>query len=256
MSKIADIYFVVDPWIIEEKGFNDDYAEVSESVFSLGNEYMGIRGYFEEGFSENRLQGSYINGIYERRNLEKSSYKSMLSITEFMVNSVDWLFMEVRCNNQKLDLKKVDFFDFRRVLDLRTRVLFREFKWKVDEETIVVLEFERFLSMEMTSFGGQKFKIQVIKGNALIEITTGLDFSNNQRILNENFWNCGEFIHESTLVSMKGITKNTGQQIIVTSQLSHASISEETEIFESLKIRSQIKTSGDWEILKEQKESD
>ena len=47
MSKIADKYFKVDSWKIIEEGFNPDYGEVSESIFSLGNEYMGVRGYFE-----------------------------------------------------------------------------------------------------------------------------------------------------------------------------------------------------------------
>ena len=51
MSKIADKYFKVDSWKIIEEGFNPDYGEVSESIFSLGNEYMGVRGYFEEGYN-------------------------------------------------------------------------------------------------------------------------------------------------------------------------------------------------------------
>ena len=42
MAKIADKYFKVDSWKIIEEGFNPDYGEVSESIFSLGNEYMGF----------------------------------------------------------------------------------------------------------------------------------------------------------------------------------------------------------------------
>jgi len=42
-------YFKGDPWTIEEKGFNPAYQRVSESVFPVANEFMGVRGYFEEG---------------------------------------------------------------------------------------------------------------------------------------------------------------------------------------------------------------
>ncbi|HBI73100.1 MAG TPA: hypothetical protein DDY59_07925, partial [Lachnospiraceae bacterium] len=61
MTKIADIYYNSNPWSIIEEGFNPAYSLVSESIFSLGNEYMGVRGYFEEGYSGDCLVGSYFN---------------------------------------------------------------------------------------------------------------------------------------------------------------------------------------------------
>ena len=44
MGKFADRYFQIHPWVVEEAGFDPAHAEVSESVFSLGNEYTGLRG--------------------------------------------------------------------------------------------------------------------------------------------------------------------------------------------------------------------
>ena len=43
MAKTADRYFRVDPWKIAEEGFDPAYSRVSESVFSLANESMGVR---------------------------------------------------------------------------------------------------------------------------------------------------------------------------------------------------------------------
>ena len=40
MAKVADKYFKADEWKVIEEGFNPDYGEVSESIFSLGNEYL------------------------------------------------------------------------------------------------------------------------------------------------------------------------------------------------------------------------
>lgn len=47
MAKVADSYFKIDPWKIVEEGFAPEYAMTAESVFSLGNEYMGVRGYLK-----------------------------------------------------------------------------------------------------------------------------------------------------------------------------------------------------------------
>ena len=67
MAKEAIKYYGVDPWKITETGFNPERGRVSESIFSLGNEYMGTRGYFDEVYSGDSLKGSYFNGVWEEK---------------------------------------------------------------------------------------------------------------------------------------------------------------------------------------------
>ena len=74
MAKVADKYFKADEWKVIEEGFNPDYGEVSESIFSLGNEYLGARGYFDEGYSGSKLIGSYFNGIDRKSTRLNSSH--------------------------------------------------------------------------------------------------------------------------------------------------------------------------------------
>lgn len=177
MGKYADRYFKVHPWKVVEEGFDPEYVEVSESVYSLGNEYTGLRGYFDEGYSGKRLQGSYLNGIYERRTLPKSGYKGMLSFTEYMVNTVDWIYTRIFCGEQALDLAKSNFSNFKRELDLRTGILTRYFVWEIDRETAVELCFERFTSMEQEQLVGQKITLRGIKGHPCLRVRVGLDFT-------------------------------------------------------------------------------
>lgn len=177
MAKIADQYFKTHPWKIVEEGFDPSHGEVAESIFSLGNEYTGLRGYFDEGYSGKSLEGSYLNGVYERRNLPKSGYKGMLSFTEFMVNTVDWVYTRITCNGQKLDLHESKFTDFKRELDLRSGVLTRSFVWQVDGSTALEMTFERFTSMEQEQFVGQKVKVKALKGTADVTLRAGLDFT-------------------------------------------------------------------------------
>lgn len=61
MSKVAQTYLEVHPYKIIERGFHKERAQVSESIFSLANEYMGIRGHFDEGISNlPTLRGTYL----------------------------------------------------------------------------------------------------------------------------------------------------------------------------------------------------
>lgn len=177
MGKVADRYFEVHPWKIVEQGFNPAYSEVAESVFSLGNEYTGIRGYFEEGYSGKSLQGCYMNGLYESRDVPRSAYKGMLEITDFMVNTVDWVYSRITCNGVALDLAKCEISDFVREIDFRTGLLSRSFRWKVDEKTEIALTFERFTSMEEEQYCGQKLSVQVLSGQAELYVRAGLDFT-------------------------------------------------------------------------------
>lgn len=78
MPKVATRYYDLDPWKIIENGFSEERSLVSESIFSLANEYMGSRGNFEESYSGKTLIGNYFNGIYEiPEKIEQGGYKGI-----------------------------------------------------------------------------------------------------------------------------------------------------------------------------------
>ena len=56
--------YPLDPWWIVEKEFCPHFLAQGETIFSLGNGYLGMRGSFEEGTPvfEN---GTFINAFYE-----------------------------------------------------------------------------------------------------------------------------------------------------------------------------------------------
>lgn len=221
MSKYADRYFTVDPWIVGEKGFNPSYARVAESVFSLGNEYMGLRGYFEEGYSGDRLQGSYLNGVYEQRQIQKSGYKGIIDYTEFMVNAVDWTYLRIYCNSKILDINQVRFSDFERHLDLRTGLLHRSFIWHVDQHTDIRLTFKRFLSMDISEIGGQQLVIDVLKGTCEFVVESSLDFSIMQQTMDKNFWTASNQLVDGPYQSITGVTQTTKQKVRAIAKINH-----------------------------------
>ena len=213
MGKYADRYFKIHPWQIIEEGFDPAYSQVAESIFSLGNEYTGLRGYFEEGYSGDSLQGSYLNGVYERRMLPKSGYKGMLPFTEFMVNTVDWVYTRIVCNGQPLDLAVSHVTDFRRVLDLRSGILSRSFVWQVDAKTALELSFERFTSMEREQFVGQKLTIKALAGTADVTVRAGLDFTRPHVSMGDSMFEVGSQSSTGSHARILAATKTTKQRV-------------------------------------------
>lgn len=213
MTKIADKYYITDPWKIIEEGFNKDYSEVSESIYSLGNEYMGVRGYFEEGYSGESLIGSYFNGVYEEQEVVGPSYKGIIKKTEFMVNSVDWLYTRITIDGEQLNINKATIKDFRRELDLKTGILNRSFIWKLNSGKELKLEFERFLSMEDVHLAGQRISITPINFNGDIEIISGIDFTNIHYMAWKNLWKCSNADSGKGYLSILGTTVNTNQNV-------------------------------------------
>ncbi|MDR2951913.1 MAG: family 65 glycosyl hydrolase [Treponema sp.] len=218
MTKTADQYFLCDPWKIIEEGWDGGRNLVSESVFSLGNEYMGCRGYAEEGGEAETLRGSYFNGIYEEADLEKS-YKGIVTKTHFMVNAVDWLHSEIRAvfegggETETLDVSKCEISGFRRVLDMESGTLNRSFDWHTKKGPVIHIEFARFLDMENARIAYQKICFSTRGGGARINVFIANDFNTVHGWNKKNYWNVlrKDFFENGAAVHSETI--RTGQQI-------------------------------------------
>ena len=114
MAKIKKQYLKIHPYKLIEEGFHKDRAMVSESLFSLANEYSGIRAFFDEDYSGNQLIGTYYNGIIEYGDEIPNAYKGIAKRTHFTINSTNWVKIRIKYKNEILDLNKSEFDNFRR----------------------------------------------------------------------------------------------------------------------------------------------
>ena len=175
MAKVADIYFKVDPWKVVEEGFDPAHSRVSESVFSLGNESIGVRGFFDEGGSVDSLRGCYTNGVYDIVHLGRS-YKGIVDKTHFMIPSADWLLTDLSLDGESLDLGKVHFRAFRRELNLKEGTLQRSFVWETGSGKALKLTFLRFLDMVHRERAYQRITLDPLNFSGEVTLTMGLSF--------------------------------------------------------------------------------
>jgi maltose phosphorylase len=176
-------YIKGDPWTIVEEGFDPSFQRISESVFSVANEFMGVRGYFEEGYSGDHLLGSYFNHLYELMDIRHDQlFKGFVTQGAAMLNAVDWLYTRIRIDGEQLDLAKSSFSDFTRRLDMRAGVFTREFVWQTASGKHLKLTFVRFTDMESTRLGCQRIVLEPLDFSGTIDLSVGLDFNTNYEI--------------------------------------------------------------------------
>ena len=212
MAKAADVYFSVNPWKVTETGFDPAYSRVSESVFSLANESMGVRGSFDEGGSVDSLRGAYVNGVYDEVPLAKS-YRGIIDRTHFMVPAADWLLTEMELDGEKLDLGKVCFRDFRRELDLRTGILSRSLIWRTRSGKEIRLRFERFMDMVRRERAWQRITLEALNFSGSIRVTSGLSFETVHEGTGTCYWQAVRSEAEGQRLAVQARTKGSGQEV-------------------------------------------
>ncbi len=219
MAKVADVYFAVDPWKIIEEGFDPAYSRVSESVFSLANESIGVRGCFDEGGSADSLRGAYTNGVYEFVQLGRS-YCGIVDKTHFMIPSAEWLMTELRLDGETLDLGRSKVREFRRELDLRRGTLTRSFIWETASGKELRLRFLRFLDMSCRERAYQRIVFEPLNFSGELEFVSGLSFQVRHEGQQKCFWGETRRECQANRLSLQSRTLVSGQEVFTGALLS------------------------------------
>ncbi len=205
--------FLINEWKIIEEGFNPETNRFSESIFSLGNEHMGLRGFFEEDYSGDSLHGIYIAGIFYPDKTKVGWWKN--GYPEFfakVVNSTNWIAVKIAIDGAELDLAKCQITKFRRELNMREGKLTRSFIWQGGNGKETELTFTKFLSMAENNIACISIKITPLNYSGKISLTPLLDGDvwNEDTNYGENFWEpvSHSVNQEQALLVMK--TKKSG----------------------------------------------
>ncbi|MFF2910099.1 glycoside hydrolase family 65 protein [Paenibacillus sp. NPDC057934] len=185
-------YLKIDEWSIIEESFDPGTQEISESVFSIGNGYMGGRANFEEQYSGNSLQGSYMAGVYypdkTRVGWWKNGYPEYFAK---VLNSTNWIGIHIDIDGTPLDLAKCTVTDFRRELNMKEGTLSRSFTAALEDGKQVKVESIRIVSMTRQEIGAIRYSIVPLNFAGQLTITPYLDgdIKNKDANYDEKFWN-------------------------------------------------------------------
>jgi len=123
-------------WTITETKFDPAHLHHQETVFTIGNGYLGTRGAFEEGYPGAR-PATLIHGVFD---------DAPIVHTE-LANAPDWLPFELLVRGERFGMDRGELLDYRRTLDLQRGLLRREVRWRSPAGHTVDIRIERFASL-------------------------------------------------------------------------------------------------------------
>jgi maltose phosphorylase len=184
-------FYKRDNWQIIEEGFHPEMNRESESIFSIGNGYMGQRANFEEQYSGDSLQGSYVAGVYypdkTRVGWWKNGYPEYFAK---VLNAPNWIGIDISLDGTPVDLATSEIVSFTRILNMREGYLERSFRIAVSGNKRIDFKSRRFVSMAEPDLGIIRYSVKSIDFEGIIDFTIYIDgdVKNEDTNYGEKFW--------------------------------------------------------------------
>ncbi len=151
-------------WIIDETQFQPDLLHSRETLFTIGNGYLGTRGAFEEGYP-GQTAATLVHGLFD---------DAPVVYTE-LVNVPNWLNFILLLDGERFRMDRGTVLDYRRELNLKTATLTRTVRWRSPAGRTVVLKIQRFASLAEPHLMAIHYQITSVDFSGPIEFRAGLD---------------------------------------------------------------------------------
>ena len=177
----------ISPWTLRSAKLEKEHKRLQESLTSLGNGYMGMRGNFEETYSADSHLGTYIAGVWfpdkTRVGWWKNGYPKYFGKA---INALNFSKVKIFVDEQEVDLAKNDVADFSIELDMQHGVLRRSF-------TVFGVRFDvcKFLSVAQKELALIRWEAVSVDGKThqvRIDSIIDADVKNEDSNYEEKFW--------------------------------------------------------------------
>lgn len=198
--------FKIHPWKVIVTELDKESMRLSESLTSIGNGYMGMRGNFEEDYSGDTHLGSYIGGIWfpdkTRVGWWKNGYPQYFGKA---INAVRLNGIRIEIDGKPLDLNTADVLDYHLELDMEKGLYLRRFSVWTEKGKINVVA-ERFVSLAQKELLAISYAITT-EFDAHIVVKPYLDANvkNLDSNYDETFWDM--LLEEETEDALALLTK-------------------------------------------------
>ncbi|WP_035186578.1 glycoside hydrolase family 65 protein [Alteribacter aurantiacus] len=145
----------MESWTIENTSLNNQELLTNESLFSLGNGYIGVRGNFEEGYQEGMtsIRGTYLNAFHDITDIEYGEkLHGFPGKQQKLLNVIDAQTVEMHVNGERFSLFHGDLTDYKRTLNMKKGFVERSMKWKSNQGDVVKITSRKLVSFHTREF--------------------------------------------------------------------------------------------------------
>ncbi|KAB3526227.1 glycoside hydrolase family 65 protein [Alkaliphilus serpentinus] len=193
-------YGSINTWKLIEKEYKPEKALLYDSLFSLGNGYMGSRGFHPEENKESYEAMVFIAGVYDY---------IKAGITDF-VNTPNIFYINLYIDGQLLNPFECNIIDYDRELDMKNGVLYRKLTVRDSKERDTVIEYSRFFSLKEKHLAVTRYKVTPLNYSGEITVLNGIDAaSSNNPIPDDQLKSDSEVVSLFDVTSINHYKKNS-----------------------------------------------
>ncbi|MEX2627394.1 MAG: glycosyl hydrolase family 65 protein [Ilumatobacteraceae bacterium] len=166
--------FPVEPWrLVECEHANDDLG-TTETLFAIGNGYVGMRANASEG-REAHSHGTFLNGFHETWDIHHAEEAFAFAKTgQTIVNVPDAKLMKLYVDDEPLLLTTADLERYERVLDFADGVSWRDLVWRTPAGKRIHVRSERMVSFQHRHLALMSFEITLLDDPAPVVVSSQL----------------------------------------------------------------------------------
>ncbi|MDR1386094.1 MAG: hypothetical protein LBJ44_00585 [Propionibacteriaceae bacterium] len=194
-------------WTVRRVGDQAESRRHRETLFTIGNGHLSLRGGSEEG-GAGEESASFMHGVWDDMPVSRTE----------LANLPRWWGLDLWANGVRFRPGQGQRTDLVRSLDLRDGVLTRQLVWSPDDRTDIALRFERFLSLADPHLGALRVGIEVRRGEADLSLRGGLDAHVDNQGLRH--WDLLEQSAAADTVGLLVRTRHSGVELALAGRLS------------------------------------
>ncbi|GGM29916.1 glycosyl hydrolase [Paraliobacillus quinghaiensis] len=170
-------------WKLTKKNLDNPSLLVDESLLSLGNGYLGVRGNFEEGYSDSyqSIRGTYINAFHDETEITYGEKLHAFPDTQQkLLNIIDGQTVHIYLDDEKFSLFEGEILHFERHLHLDLGYAERIVHWRSLSGKEAKIHFKRFTSFVTRELFAINVKVEPIANIKQLKIVSSVngDISN------------------------------------------------------------------------------
>ncbi|MDU7361161.1 MAG: glycosyl hydrolase family 65 protein [Propionibacteriaceae bacterium] len=164
--------FPVEPWRFVEREYSDADLGTTETLFAVGNGFLGMRGNPEEG-RPSYAHGTFVNAFHETWPIHHAEAAFGFAETgQTIINAPDAKVIKIYVDGEPLTLNISDLESYERALDFRAGKLTRDIVWRTPAGKRVRISTSRMVSFTDRSIALFDLEVEMLDGDAPIVLSS------------------------------------------------------------------------------------
>ncbi|UCH91242.1 MAG: glycoside hydrolase family 65 protein [Nitrospirota bacterium] len=175
-----------DEWNMIEKKFNPNFLAQTETMYAVGNGYLGMRGCSEEGGPTGQ-EGTFINGFYESWPIVYGEEAFGYAKTgQTIVNATDTKIIKLYVDDEPFWLPNANMLSYDRRLNMKAGILEREILWETPSGKQVLIKSKRLVSFQHRHLAAISYEVTVQNAQAPVVIASQMVTTHRENAEDDN----------------------------------------------------------------------